>query len=86
MSSLVVTDSTWGNDGKGQDEREAKGGLQCKKQFAVVNSQLPIWVYWLPGEIVLEKQICPQMLYGWLILLKQRLAQGTFKSMFKERC
>lgn len=58
-----------GDDGKGQVERGAKSGLQCNKLFTVVDSRLPIWVYWLPGEIVIEKQICPQMrcyMGGWI--------------------
>lgn len=50
MSSSLVTDTTWGNDGKGQDERGAKSGPQCNKLFDVINSQLPIWAYWLPWE------------------------------------
>lgn len=39
-----------GDDGKGQDERGAKSGPQCNKLFDVINSQLPIWAYWLPWE------------------------------------
>lgn len=58
-----------GDDGEGQDERGAKNGLQCNKLFTVVNSQLPIWVYWLSREIVTEKQISSQMRCytgGWI--------------------
>lgn len=67
-----------GDGGKGQDERGAKSGLQWNKLVALVNSQLLIWVYWLPGEIVIEKQICPEMrcyMGGWIFSNKNERSE-----------
>lgn len=53
--------SLLGDDEKGQYECRAKSGLQCNALLPIVNSQLPNWVYWLPGEFIMEKQNCSQI-------------------------
>lgn len=61
MSSLVVTYTTWEMMGGVQLIVEPRAILKCSSLCAFVNSWLAIFICWLPGEIVKEKQIGPWM-------------------------